>query len=139
MFLDLEATGLASAHPRTRITELSLVALSQQELWKYHRHLSEFRSDQVRHGASQDLESVTPRVLNKLTLCFYPGTMVPPQVSHLTGLDNYNLEDQKRFSGQSAAVVRDFLALLQKPICLIAHNGDRYKTHFQRANVWHNG
>ena len=60
---------------------------------------------------------------NKMTASYF--FQVPFHVSNLTGLDNDNLEDQKRFSKESGQVIRDFLALLQKPICLLAHNGNR--------------
>jgi hypothetical protein len=53
---------------------------------------------------NEDVERVRARVVNKLTLCFNPATLVMPNVTELTGLDNYNLEPQQTFSEHSAQV-----------------------------------
>ena len=64
-----------------------------------------------------------PRVLNKLTLCVYPMATIMPEVSRLTGLDNYNLIDQSRFDKGTADLLKVFLSRLPFPVCLVAHNG----------------
>ena len=116
VFLDVESTGLASANPRTRITELAMVAVSKEEFGTLRRdlRLSKYKSDP---------EALTPRVLNKLTLCFSPQTPIPPQVSQMTGLDNCLLEDQGHFDSDAVQQIKYFLRRLLKPICLVAHNG----------------
>ena len=55
---------------------------------------------------TEDVEQVSVRVLNKLTLCINPSTVILPNVSNLTGLDNYNLESQKIFTCQTAQVCK---------------------------------
>ncbi len=119
VFLDLEATGLAISRPR--ITELSMVAAGREQFRELQSELRSQSDSEI--GCRGDEQ---PRVLNKLTLCFYPGTQVPHQVTKLTGLDNFNLEDQKRFDGGAAELIRGFLNGLAKPVCLVAHNGLRY-------------
>ena len=52
----------------------------------------------------QDVEQVSARVLNKLILCLNPSSLIMPNVTELTGLDNYNLETQRTFSKQTAQV-----------------------------------
>ena len=40
------------------------------------------------------IENLSPRVVNKMSLCFYPMKLIMPGVTSLTGLDNYNLSGQ---------------------------------------------
>ena len=65
VFLDTEATGLQNTRPR--ITELSLVAVHREGL------------QQAAIGLA------LPRILNKLTLCFYPMKAISPRSSDITG------------------------------------------------------
>ena len=116
VFLDLEATGLASANPRTRITELSMVAVTKAQFGTLRRNLEQLKY-------KSDPEAITPRALNKLTLCFDPQTQIPPLVASLTGLDNCILEDQGHFDTDAVEQIKGFLRRLAKPICLVAHNG----------------
>ena len=116
VFLDIEATGLASANPRTRITELSMVAVTKAQFETLRRDLRQLKY-------KSDPEAITPRVLNKLTLCFSPQTQIPPLVASLTGLDNLILEDQGHFNTDAVDQMKCFLRRLVKPICLVAHNG----------------
>ena len=74
VFLDVEATGLASANPRTRITELSLVAVTKAQFAMLRRDLRRLKY-------KSDPEAIMPRVLNKLTLCFSPQTQIPALVA----------------------------------------------------------
>ena len=81
VFLDLEATGLRGSLPR--ITELALVSVTVPELAKLHKCLSESKSSNLIGHQPDDV--IMPRVMNKLTLCFYPGVRMTLHVSDLTG------------------------------------------------------
>ncbi len=43
----------------------------------------------------------------------------------MTGLDNFNLEDQGRFDACTVRAIGDFLRRLAEPVCLVAHNGSK--------------
>jgi len=73
-----------------------------------------------------EVEQLQPRVINKLTVCFSPMTTIMPTVTDLTGLDNHNLEGQAQFNSGSVELLQGFLGRLPGPVCLVAHNGDRY-------------
>ena len=108
VFLDLEATGLPTNTLPPRITELSMIALDAD-------HFKSLRNP-----------TLLPRVLNTLTLCFNPSSMIPEHVSDLTGLTNSMLEPQSKFSADTASLIKAFLNHLPQPVCLVAHNGLRY-------------
>ena len=103
---------------RPRITELSMIAVGQAELEKLQRSLA-------KENDVDGLAAAAPRVLNKLTLCFYPGVQVPHHVTNITGLDNYNLEDQRRFDAGAVRSISDFVGRLARPVCIVAHNGEK--------------
>ena len=128
VFLDLEATALGSANPRTRITELSLVAVTKGHFETLRRGLRqlEFKADP---------ETLTPRVLNKLTLCFSPQAQVSPTAAALTGLDNNSLEEQAQFNSGAVDQIKCFLRSLRRPICLVAHNGKKFDFPLLLAEV----
>jgi three prime repair exonuclease-1 len=65
-------------------------------------------------------------VLNKLSLAVCPRKLILPHVEDLTGLSNYNLEHQAAFRDGVGAALASFLALLAPPVCLVAHNGNRF-------------
>jgi three prime repair exonuclease-2 len=90
VYCDLEATGLKSSG-RPRISELSLVAVNVEDILELHSQIKGHFPE-----CSNQLESLLPRVVNKLTVCVYPMATIQPEVSEITGLDNFNL------SGQSA-------------------------------------
>uniref|UniRef100_A0A182Y2E6 Exonuclease domain-containing protein n=1 Tax=Anopheles stephensi TaxID=30069 RepID=A0A182Y2E6_ANOST len=107
VFFDLETTGIPQyEHFRTKITELSMVACARE-------HLVE---------SSTDL----PRVTHKLSLCFNPLRMITLGSSQATGLYNDLLEKESKFDANAGEMVKLFLERLQKPICLVAHNGNRF-------------
>lgn len=54
--------------------------------------------------ASEDFERVSIRVINKLTLCVNPSSLIMPKITDMTGLDNYNLEKQKNFTSRTVLV-----------------------------------
>ena len=88
VYFDLEATGLKSSG-RPRVTELSLIAVNVESIQEMFHRITKMKTE--KKLPSDHLDQLQPRVLNKLTLCLYPGTMIHPGVTSLTGLDNYNL------------------------------------------------
>ncbi len=102
-----------------------MVAVGWNEFDKLHRTMRGKQSGDEGASSYDASEELIPRVINKLTLCFYPGRQVPYNVMKLTGLDNFNLEDQGRFDDRSAQTVREFVGRLAKPVCLVAHNGNK--------------
>lgn len=132
VFFDLEATGLNSQTSPPRITELCMKALDVQ-------HFKTFDKFFKNELDSQSIESFTPRVTNSLNLCFNPRSMIPQKVSDMTGLTNTLLENQHGFSTLTATLLNSFIGHLPQPVCLVAHNGNRYdfpllKSELQKAN-----
>ena len=125
VYLDIEATGLKSAG-RPRITELSLVAVSTESILELHSKLT---------SQNQNIKNEQPRVMNKLTVCIYPMAPIRPEVSALTGLDNYNLSGQSTFELKTGVLINSFLASLPSPICLVAHNGNLYDFPLLKAEM----
>ncbi|CAK1591414.1 unnamed protein product [Parnassius mnemosyne] len=122
VFLDLETTGIPREETnRTKITELSMVAVKRQHLLL------------TRAGA-------TPRVQNKLTICFNPCRMVQPGSTTTTGLCNDLLEYETKFNEDAFSAINSFLNILTKPVCLIAQNGHNFdfpilKNHLVKLSV----
>ena len=82
VYCDLEATGLKNCG-RPRITELSLVAVNIESILDLNTMLiSHLQKNRIK------VESLFPRVLNKLTVCVYHMASIRPEVSVITGLDN---------------------------------------------------
>jgi hypothetical protein len=81
------------------------------------------------------MECLLPRVLNKLTICVYPMAIIMPQVSSITGLDNYNLTGQARFDKNTGDLLNIFLERLPSPVCLVAHNGNFYDFPLLKAEL----
>ena len=52
---------------------------------------------------------------------------IMPEVTDITGLDNYKLTDQTRFDANTGDLLNNFLARLPSPVCLVAHNGNATK------------
>ncbi|XP_013412705.1 uncharacterized protein LOC106175307 isoform X2 [Lingula anatina] len=123
VFLDLETTGLLNAREKTRVTECSLVAVHRTQL------LEAFRNRL----------SSPARVLNKLTLCFYPMKPIPHNIWQLTGLDNDNLYHQMNFTGATTEMFNAFLARLDPPVCLFAHNGDAFDFPLLKTEIENSG
>lgn len=108
VFFDLETTGLPrQEHNKTKITELSLIAVNKE-------HLLDSSGRKV------------PRVQNKLTLCLNPQKMIQDESTTITGLSNDLLEYQSPFNENAFNVINGFLDILKKPICLVAYNGDSF-------------
>ena len=125
VYIDIEATGLKSLG-RPRISEITFVANDTREILNTNHKLMEKLNNTKSPEHILELETLLPRVLNKLTLCVYPMATIMPEVSRLTGLDNYNLSDQSRFDKRTGYLLKAFLSRLPFPVCLVAHNGDLY-------------
>ena len=61
--------------------------------------------------------------------------MIPDKVTDITGLSNELLEHQARFSYNSGLLLKLFLENLPQPLCLIAHNGNRYDFPLLKAEL----
>ena len=96
VYFDLEATGLKSSG-RPRICEISLIAVDTSDIQDLHESLSKSISARSNEDSIIQVETCSPRIMNKLTLCVYPMAIIDPLVSDMTGLDNYNLTDQSKF------------------------------------------
>lgn len=106
VFFDIETTGLPyQERNRTKITELSFVAASRN-----------------------DLEKATigrrPYV-SKLTLLFNPQRKIHPDSAAITGLTNEMLKNAPTFRDKAETIIT-FLNELPKPVCLVAHNGNTF-------------
>jgi len=130
VYFDLEATGLRSSG-KPRISELSLVAVKVEDVLELQTTITEH----LARVGSSGVESLEPRVLNKLTICVYPMATIMPVVSNITGLDNYNLTDQARFDKNTVDMINSFLLRLPTPVCLVAHNGDNFDFPLLKAEL----
>ena len=129
VYCDLEATGLKNSG-RPRITELSFVAVNTESILDLNAMLiSNLQKNRIK------VESLFPRVVNKLTVCVYPMATILPAVSAITGLDNYNLSGQATFDTKTGELLNSFLARLPAPLCLVAHNGDLYDFPLLKAEL----
>ena len=107
VYFDLEATGLKSSG-RPRISELSFVAIDAQEINIMNKKLSEEVKNITCHADILLLETLIPRVSNKLTICVYPMATIMPEFSSITGLDNYNLTGQDKFEKSTGDLLNAF-------------------------------
>ena len=76
-----------------------------------------------------------PRIRNILQLCFNPRSPIPDKVSQLTGLTNDLLENQPFFTSMTVSILNNFLQNLPQPICLVAHNGNKYDFPLLKAEL----
>lgn len=122
VFLDMETTGITKHEMhRTKITELCLIAVKTT-------HLLDTRS------------GLMPRVEHKVNMCFNPCKFIIPGCSEETGLTNELLENEPTFNKKVFTIFNSFINLLEKPVCLVAHNGLKFdfpilKNLFQSLNV----
>lgn len=103
-FIDLETTGLLHQNIECKITELSVTVAEAENISL----------------------GVYPRVRNNLNLCINPQQDITPTVSYMTGLNNNELKKQPIFSEEIVEMLQNFLNLYEKPICLVAHNGNNF-------------
>lgn len=118
VFFDLETTGLPSKANPAKITELSFLCVSRRDIER------------------SDLKKLPP--VSKLSLLFNPQKEIVPQVVRLTGLSKSFLSNQPIF-GDKIKCINSFLDL-PKPVCLVAHNGDRFdykiiKSEYKNENT----
>ena len=66
------------------------------------------------------------RTKNKLVICLNPSVRVTPDAAELTGLDYEKLADQRCFDRDTVQMIDLFLRGLPGPVCLVAHNGDKF-------------
>ncbi|XP_063629042.1 uncharacterized protein LOC134800503 [Cydia splendana] len=118
VFFDLETTGLPHLEKnRTKIIELCFVATSRKEIEKC---------------GYREIPAVS-----KITLVFNPQRPMQSKVVELTGFTNKLLEHAPTFKQKTKSLVA-FLEELEKPVCLVAHNGNIFdykllQTEFNEA------
>ncbi|VUZ57708.1 unnamed protein product [Hymenolepis diminuta] len=103
VFFDTETTGLLREDFHPRITELSMVAVNRVDLL---------------NGVK------TPRVQNKISLCFNPLSEFHPVAAKISGLNIRNLQ-----------TLELFIRRLNPPICIIAQNGYRFDFPLLQAEL----
>ena len=134
VYFDVEATGLKSAG-RPRISELSLLAVNIKDVLKMSEAIKDNIQNRTIESSLLQLRQLSPRIVNKLTLCIYPMATIVPLVSDITGLDNYNLTGQSKFNKSTGDLINSFLSLLPPPVCLVAHNGNAYDFPLLKAEL----
>ena len=134
VYFDLEATGLKSSG-RPRVCEISLIAVNTSDIIDLNESLLNSISDRPNEDAITQIETCSPRIMNKLTLCVYPMATIVPFVSSMTGLDNYNLTGQSTFDRNIGNLLNNFLSCLPSPVCLVAHNGSQYDFPLLKAEM----
>lgn len=107
-FFDLETTSLPYWGNPAKIIELSIIAIPVYNLMN-----EDFGGDNL-------------RVQHKLSLCINPMKLIDPDSTKITKLTNEMLEYESKFSESTMRLLGEFFAHLQKPICLVAHNGDKF-------------
>ncbi|XP_013138234.1 PREDICTED: three-prime repair exonuclease 1-like [Papilio polytes] len=106
VFFDIETTGLPQEERnQTKIIELTFLAVS-----------------------AKDIE-LTPvgeiPLVNKLSLFFNPERYISIGAANMTGLSETLLAKQPLFK-ERVQTLNSFLEELLKPVCLVAHNGNRF-------------
>ena len=134
VYFDIEATGLKSSG-RPRITEISFLAVKMDDTLNLSFEIMQLLKNGHSEGNLLQLESLQPRIVNKLTLCVYPMATIVPHVSDITGLDNYMLNGQSKFEESTGNLLNSFLSHLPSPVCLVAHNGDAYDFPLLKAEM----
>ncbi|KAL4719559.1 hypothetical protein ACJJTC_000194 [Scirpophaga incertulas] len=105
VFIDIETTGLPwQERNRTKITEICLISVSRRDLV-------------TNCGNSPPI--------SKLSLFFNPRKAIHPEATRLSGLSNDLLRYAPTFE-EKIGTINSFLEELQKPVCLIAHNGNKF-------------
>ena len=134
VYFDIEATGLKSSG-RPRITEISFLAVKMDDTLNLSLEIMQLLKNGHSEGNLLQLESLQPRIVNRLTLCVYPMATIVPHVSDITGLDNYMLNGQSKFEESTGNLINSFLSHLPSPVCLVAHNGDAYDFPLLKAEM----
>lgn len=106
VFFDIETTGLPwQEKNKTKIIEICLLAVKRQDIIN-----AEFGS--------------LPK-FDKLSFTLNPLRKICPEVVKLTGLSNDAVKKSSKFKDKFDSIYT-FLDTLQKPVCLIAHNGNAF-------------
>ena len=120
VYFDMETTGLPRDIPR--ITELSMVAVSVRDC----------------------INNKDIRIINKLTLCFSPDSVVTAKAAEISGLSNSLLEKMPQFDGETVRVRKDFtfldffkLVFLDAVASLELHHETQSVTLFKTLIVTH--
>lgn len=106
VFFDIETTGLIKKDRMPRITELSFIAVTRDNMCLKKNKL--------------------PRVLQTLTVPINPNETIPPKVENLTELKNEYLQNVSSFDSKIYDLIHHFLDTLTVPICFVAHNGYQF-------------
>ncbi|KPJ00769.1 Three prime repair exonuclease 2 [Papilio xuthus] len=106
VFFDIETTGLPhEERNQTKIIELTFLAVSAEDI------------------------AVTPvgeiPLVNKLSLFFNPEREISAEAANMTRLSETLLAIQPTFK-ERVKTLNSFLEELPKPVCLVAHNGNRF-------------
>uniref|UniRef100_T1GW48 Exonuclease domain-containing protein n=1 Tax=Megaselia scalaris TaxID=36166 RepID=T1GW48_MEGSC len=115
---DLETSCLPGPGRRANITEITIYAVS--------------KNDFIKNKSSYKR---IPRIVNKITLLVQPLDKIDDIAAEISGLSNLSLQNESTWDASTSEMVTMFLERLQQPVCLIAHNGDRFdfpilKDHF---------
>ena len=109
---------------RPRISELYLVAVRTEDFLQQHNQFD---------------RKMMPRILNKIAICVNLMALILPEVSSITGLDNYNLYEQTKFDPNVVKIINIFLKRLPAPVCLVGHNSDKYDFPLLKAEIHKSG
>ncbi|XP_050356218.1 three prime repair exonuclease 2-like [Nymphalis io] len=104
MFFDLETTGLPAKDHVPKVIELTFLCVLRSDI------------------EQADIYNLPP--VSKLTYLFNPQTELSHEAAQLTGLSNEYLINQPVFEDKIKCI-KAFLDA-PKPVCLIAHNGNRF-------------
>jgi DNA polymerase III alpha subunit (gram-positive type) len=66
------------------------------------------------------------RIRDKITICCSVQKQISPAVSRLTGITNEMISERCLFSKEGVEILLQFMKHLPAPICLLAHNGDKF-------------
>uniref|UniRef100_A0A1B6EAM9 Exonuclease domain-containing protein n=2 Tax=Clastoptera arizonana TaxID=38151 RepID=A0A1B6EAM9_9HEMI len=129
VILDLETTSLPGLDGNTtKITEIALISVLRQHI------IQTFYDNKLN---SSDKLDYLPRTINKLNECINPCKKISDRASKLTGLTNKNLECHRPFDEVLFNLLQFFFDRLDKPICIIAHNGFKFDFPILQAELHH--
>lgn len=115
-FFDLETTGLPILeYNNTKITQLALIACSVDHLL----------------ATNNDI----PRVTHKLNICLNPMKRISLVAEDVTGLSNELLQYERKFDENTFLLLKSFILQLQQPVCLIAHNGNKFDFPILKSHI----
>lgn len=117
-FFDLETTGLPQLEfNNTRITQLSIIACSVDHLFSI-----------------SNIHNI-PRITHKLSICLNPLKRISLKAEEITGMTNELLQDERKFDENTMTLLNSFFERLQQPICLVAHNGDKFDFPILKSHI----